>query len=367
MNLRFLLPVVLVGVLAAAGCGGSSKNATTTTAPASTSAGKTTTSASASGDVAVVAGQHITVALLDELMSEAQTNFKLQGKSFPKKGTSDYTTIQGEAIVTLIQQAETQAEAGKLGIAVTSADVDKQLDAIKKSCCGGSEAQYQKALAQQGLTDKEVRDNARAQLYGQRLAAKLTKGITVTPDAIAKYYAAHQSDFKTQPSRTVRYILLGKNKADLASKLLAQLDGAPRATWCTLAKKYSQDPSSSGKCGEASFTQGSTVPEFDKVLFSLPTNKAGKVNSGQYGWFVLEPTAAASPVKTTPLAKATAKIKATILTTKKQAVISAWTTKTQKAYCKTGVITYGSGYKPSPDPCASTGTATSTIPTTTTG
>jgi parvulin-like peptidyl-prolyl isomerase len=363
MNLRLLLPVVFVAVLAAAGCGGGSKSTTTTTGSATSGAGTTTTSASAAGDVAVVAGQHITVALLDELMSEAKTNFKLQGKAFPKPGTSDYTTIQGEAIVTLIQQAETQAEAGKLGIAVTTTDVDKQLDAIKKSCCGGSEAQYQKALAQQGLTDKEVRDNARAQLYGQRLAAKLTKGLTVTPDAIAKYYAAHQSAFRTQPSRAVRYILLGKNKADLATTLLAQLEGAPRSTWCTLAKKYSQDPSSSGKCGEASFTKGQTVPEFDKVLFSLPTNKAAKVNSSQYGWFVLEPTANASAVKTTPLAKATAKIKATILTTKKQAVITAWTTKTQKAYCKTGVITYSNGYKPSPDPCASSGTATTTTPT----
>ena len=136
--------------------------------------------------------------------------------------------------------------------------------------------------------------------------------------------------------------------------------GAPRSTWCTLAKKYSQDPSSSGKCGEASFTQGQTVPEFDKVLFSLPTNKAGKVNSSQYGWFVLEPTAKATAAQTTPLAQATKKIKATILSTKKQAVITAWTAKTTKAYCKPGQITYESGYKPSPDPCTAAGTKTTT-------
>jgi parvulin-like peptidyl-prolyl isomerase len=358
MNPRFLLPAVLVAVLAVAGCGGGSKSTTSTSAaPASSTAAATT---SASGDVAVVAGTHITKALFDELMSEAQTNFKLQGKAFPKPGTSDYASIRSQAVLTLVQQAETQAEAGKLGITVTAGDVDKQLDAIKKSCCGGSDAQYRAALKQQGLTDQEVRDNARAQLYAQKLGQKLTKGVTVTPAAIAAYYAAHKSDFRTQPSRSVRYILLGKNKADLATKLLTQLQGAPRSSWCTLAKKYSQDPSSSGKCGEASFTQGQTVPEFDKILFSLPTNKAGKVNSGQYGWFVLEPTAAATAVTTTPLAKATAKIKATILSTKKQAVITAWTTKTTKAYCKPGQITYESGYKPSPDPCAAAGTKTTT-------
>src|SRR6516225_168238 len=142
MNLRFLFPIVLIAVLAAAGCGGGGKSkTTTTTAAAQTSAGTTTAVASPAGDVAVVAGQHITRALLDELMSEAKTNFKLQGRSFPKPGTSEYSSIRSEAIVTLVQQAETQAEAGKLGIAVTNGDVDKQLDAIKKSCCGGSDAQ----------------------------------------------------------------------------------------------------------------------------------------------------------------------------------------------------------------------------------
>jgi foldase protein PrsA len=232
--------------------------------------------------------------------------------------------------------------------------------AIKKNCCGGSDAQYRAALKQQGLTDQEVRDNARAQLYAQRLGQELTKGIAVTPAAIAAYYASHRSDFQTKPSRAVRYILLGKNKADLATKLLAQLDGAPRSTWCTLAKKYSQDPSSSGKCGEASFTQGQTVADFDNLLFSLPTNRAGKVNSSQYGWFVLEPTAKATAVKTTPLAKATTKIKTTLLNAKKQAVVTAWTKKTQKNYCSSGKITYEDGYKPSPDPCASSSTKSST-------
>ena len=303
---------------------------------------------------------HITKTLFDELMSEAKTNFKLQGRAFPKPGTSDYASIRSQAVLSLVQQAETRAEAGKLGITVTDGDVDKQLETIKKSCCGGSDAQYRAALKKQGLTDQEVRDNARAQLYAQRLGQRLTKGITVTPAAIAAYYSAHRSDFRTAPTRTVRYILLGKNKADLAAKLFAQLEGAPRSTWCTLAKKYSQDPSSSGKCGEASFTQGQTVPEFDKVLFSLPTNKAGKVNSSQYGWFVLEPTAKATVAQTTPLAQATKKIKATILSTKKQAVITAWTAKTTKAYCEPGQITYESGYKPSPDPCAAAGTKTTT-------
>jgi parvulin-like peptidyl-prolyl isomerase len=358
MLVRLLLPAVLLTALATAGCGGSNGAGTSTT---------TTTSSGAASklepsDIAVVGGEHISKTLFNELLSEAKATYKLQGQTFPKPGTSAYSAIRNQALLILVQQAETEAEAGKLGITVTDKDVEKQLRAIKQRCCNGDESKYRATLEQQGVTDQTVRDSTRSNLFGQRLAAKLTRGITVPPAAIAAYYAQHKSSFQTPSTRKVRYILLGKQKAALAATLLHELDGAPRSTWCTLAKKYSQDPSSSGKCGEATFTQGQTVSEFDKLLFSLPTDKAGKVDSQQYGWFVLEPAAAASPAKTTPLASASKKIKATILQTKRQAAITAWTTKTQKAYCKQGVISYEPGYRPSPDPCAASTATTTTTP-----
>jgi parvulin-like peptidyl-prolyl isomerase len=343
MKARFFLPLILLGMLAAAGCGGGGGSSANVQP----------------GDVAVVGGTHIPKAQFDELMSEAKANYKLQGRTFPKAGSTEYSSIKSQAITILVQQAETEAEAAKLGITVTNQDIAKQLKDIKQRCCQGSETKYKAALKQQGLTDQEVRDNARTNAYGQKLAAQLTKGITVAPTAIEAYYIQHQTDFQTPASRPVRYILVGKKKgaAALASSLYGQLKSAPKSTWCTLAKKYSQDPSSSGKCGQASFNKGQTVSEFDTLLFKLPTNKVGKVDSKQYGWFVLVPTAAASKAKTTPVSKAGKQIKATILQTKKQAAISAWTTKTQKSYCK-GKIAYQAGYQPSPDPCAATGTTT---------
>jgi parvulin-like peptidyl-prolyl isomerase len=342
MKARFFLPLILLGVLAAAGCGGGGSS-----------------SSLQPGDVAVVGGTHVPKAQFDELMAEAQANYKLQGRTFPKAGSTEYSSIKSQAITILVQQAETEAEAAKLGITVTDGDIQKQLSDIKKRCCQGSETKYKAALKQQGLTDQEVRDNARTNVYGQKLAAKLTQGITVPPTAIEAFYIQHQSDFQTPSSRPVRYILVGKKAgaSALAASLYNQLKGAPRATWCTLAKKYSQDPSSSGKCGEATFNKGQTVPEFDALLFKLPTNQVGKVNSKQYGWFVLAPTAAATKARTTPVSKAGKQIKQTLLQTKKQAAITAWTTKTQKDYCK-GKIAYQAGYQPSPDPCAATGTTT---------
>jgi foldase protein PrsA len=354
MRSAFLLAAVLVCVIAAAGCGGGNKSATTTTTTSAgaTTAGTTGTSKLQSGDIAVVGPVHITQTQLTALLSEAKANYESQGQAFPKTGTSAYASFRSEAIGALVERAEEIQEAGKLGITVTTGEIQQQVDKTKQQCCAGNEKSYQAALKQNGLTDAELRDNFRTTLYQQKLSAKLTHGITVPESAIKTYYTTHPSDFTTKPSRKVRYILLGKNKSALAVTLDKELTGAGRQAWCTLAKKYSQDPSTAGKCGESSFTQGQTVAEFDKVLFSLPTNTVGKVNSQQYGWFVLEPTAAATPTTTTPLAKATAKIKTTLLDQKKQAAITAWTKKTQKAFCAANLVKYGAGDQPDPDPCA---------------
>ena len=69
----------------------------------------------------------------------------------------------------------------------------------------------------------------------------------------------------------MRHILV-KSKA-LAEPIYSQLKNASSKTWCALAKKYSLDPSSKESCGKSAFTKGQTVAEFDKVLFSAPTNK----------------------------------------------------------------------------------------------
>ena len=340
MRIRYFLPLLLV--VLAAGCGGGGGGAAKLNA----------------NDVAAVGSRHIPKNLFDELMSEAKVNLKAQGQTFPKAGTSGYSTIKSQAVTLLVQEAEKEVEAAKLGITVTPKEVTARLKAVKKQYFKGDEKKYLAQLKQQGLTDKEVRDNIKSQLIGQKLFDKLTKKVGVEPTAIMAYYAQHQSEFSTPASRDLRYILLGKNKEALATSLYNQLKAAPDSTWCTLAKKYSQDSSSAGNCGKATFTKGQTVPEFDKLAFSLPTKTAAKVNTTQYGWFVLQPTAAVKAAKKQSVKDAGKQIQQTLLQTNKNKTMTDWIDKIQKDYCKSGKIRYQAGYKPSPDPCASTGTTT---------
>jgi parvulin-like peptidyl-prolyl isomerase len=353
MKARLLLLPVFLAALIAAGCGGGGGAAEL-----------------APGDIAVVGDAHILKTRFDSLMNQARVNLKIAGQPFPKAGTAQYAGFRSQAVTLLVQEAQREAAAADLGLTVTDKEIQARLDTIKKADppdgFGGSEAKYQAALKAQGITDADVRASIRSQLIATKLFDNLTKDVTVPNAAIVEYYSQHLSEYQTPATREVRYILVGKNKSSLAESLFKQLSGAPDATWCALSKKYSQDPGSKGTCGKPSapFTKGQTVPEFDKLAFSLKTDKLAKVNTKQYGWFVLEPTADIKAGKTTPVEEASKKITDQLLKERKDEFMIKWVDDLQKDYCKGGKINYRVGYKPSPDPCTVTTTSTSTTTTT---
>ncbi|HXR11905.1 MAG TPA: peptidyl-prolyl cis-trans isomerase [Gaiellaceae bacterium] len=176
----------------------------------------------------------------------------------------------------------------------------------------------------------------------------------VTDAQVAAYYNAHKSSYTTKESRDVRHILV--NSKSLADKLEAQLKKG--ADFGALAKKYSKDPSSAPSGGKLTISKGETVPQFDKVAFSIKTGVISPPVHTQYGWHIIEALSAVRPAKVTPLASVKQTIQQTLLQTKKTNTMNAWVAAVKKAYAKK--IAYATGYTPS-------ATTTSTSTTSTTG
>jgi parvulin-like peptidyl-prolyl isomerase len=246
---------------------------------------------------------------------------------------------------------------------VSAAEVQKQLNQLKQKNFGGSEKAYKAALKQQKVTDAQIRDYISETLLDQKIFTAITKGTSVSPNAIAAYYAANIAQYQKAASRSVEEILVGKNQQKLANQIYTQLKAG--ASFAALAKRYSQDPGSKDKGGLFTASKGADVPEFDKAVFD-PTAKTGillkPVNTAQYGWFVIEPLANVTPATVLSESKAAPTIRQQLVQSKQQQVASDWMTKVEKSYCSGGQIAYLTGYAPSPDPCA---TLTAPHPTTT--
>jgi len=341
MKLRYLLPVGLLALLLA-GCGGGGGAANLN-----------------AGDIAVVGNEHITKATFQQVMNQQLLSLKAQGQATPKAGTTAYETLKAQVISVLVQNAEFDAEASKLGVKVSAKDIASQLAAIKKQYFGGSEKKYKQQLKAQGYTDASVREQIREQLLSQDIFDKVTANVTASDKDVQAYYQAHKSQYP--PTRAVDEILVGKNKQSLAETIYNQLKGG--ASFATLAKKYSQDPGSKNQGGAFTANKGQDVPEFDAAVFSAK-NKTGEllppVNTAQYGWFVIK---LVGDIKPTSEAAVADTIKSQLEQQDRNQQMTDWVSKLTKTYCSGGKVKYEPGYAPSPDPCQSLSTATNTTTT----
>jgi len=340
MSRLTVAPVVLALALGLSACGG----------------GGDSTANLESSDVAVVGDTTITKEQFDDLMSTAKASFTQQQRKFPKQGTSEYQTIKSQAVTLLVQQAEREQKAKDLGVEVTDKQIEDRLKQIKQQYFGGKETTYKAQLKKQGLSDAQVRADIKAQLISEAIFKKVTADVKVSDGDVHKYYVEHTDQYKQPASRQVRHILV-KKKA-LADDIYGQLKSG--GDFAKLAKKYSIDTVSAQQGGNYEAVKGRSVAPFDKVAFALKTKEISKPVKTQYGWHVIQALSGVKPAGATPEKQAAAQIKQQLLSEKKNTAVNDWSRDLQKDFCNGSEIKYQTGFKPSPDPCASLNATTST-------
>lgn len=327
------LAAVLAVAAFAAGCGGGSGSVP-------------------DGAVAVVDGTSIPRAELDRLIDRTRSSYESQKRDFPKAGTAEYQALQAQAVTFLVQQEQYRQEAEALGLAITEADIDKELERVRKQFFDGNQKKLEEALAKQDTTIAELRSDIRARVLATKLTEDATKGITVSAADIRKYYDDNKSQYEKDESRSVRHILLAvkdKNGGVDYPKSLAQADDVRAqlvagGDFAALAKKYSQDPGSKDNGGKYEFTRGQTVPAFDKASFTLDTNELSQPVKTEFGYHLIEPLAAVKPKTTQSFESVKAAIKSQLLETKKNDAVSKWAADIRAKY--EGKVAYATGFEP---------------------
>jgi foldase protein PrsA len=242
-----------------------------------------------------------------------------------------FTTLSGQAMDFLIRAYWYQADAHRLHITVTDAQVAKAVAAAKAKGFK-TDAQFQQYLTQSGQTAADVNYRIKVQqLYGKLLARHPT---TVTAADVASYYAAHKSTYAKPESRDLR-IILTKTLAQ-AAKAKAALKGG---NWSAVAKQYSIDPTTKKTGGKLTgVTKGQQDSALTAAAFA-PSATIGKLLGpikGQFGYYLVEVTKI-TPGQQRSLAQSSALIKSTLsqkrATASQNAVNSAakqhWLSKTQ--------------------------------------
>lgn len=331
---RLVAPVAVLGAAAviAAGCGGDSGGSVS------------------SGAVAVVNGEEITQADFDEVLAQVESKYKASKQPLPAAGSQEYQGLQQQIVQYLVGRVQYTQKAEELGVTVTDEQVQERLDRMIKQFYSGSKKKYESELEKQGFTDEQWREQIRMTLIADGLAEKVGADVTVTDEEIEDYYKASAIQYTKQPSREVRHILVPSRK--LADEIHAKIEAGE--SFDALAKKYSTD-SSKDIGGKLTVSKGQTVPEFDKLAFSLKVNEVSKPVKTQFGWHIIEALGPASKGETTPLSEVKASIRERLLSQKKTDAFTAWLEQLKKEYADK--IEYGEGFEPPPAPESTTSTS----------
>jgi foldase protein PrsA len=317
--------------LVAAGCGGSDEVPTNA--------------------VAVVDGSTVTRASLDELLTRAKLSYAAQKRSFPKAGTSEYQTLQTQAVAYLVQRQEYASEAEKLGIQVKDTQIAKKVGQVRKQYFSDNQAKFVQGLKEQGYTEATLREEIRSQLLTEGIYDKVTGAAKVTDADVKSYYAKNKANYSVPESRAVRHILV-KTKAE-ADRIRAELVSG--GDFAALAKANSLDPGSKDQGGKLTVSKGQTVAPFDKAAFSLDTNEVSEPVKTQFGYHIIQPLAAVKAGSVTPLSQVQDQIRTQLVSQKKNDAVNDWVANVEKEY--KGKVQYAVGFEP-PDTSTTTGETT---------
>ena len=304
--------------IAVAGCGsGLPGNAVATVSgnPISTQAFNHWMYVAAKGQAASSPGQPVIVPndppnftkCIAQVRAQIPSLKKISDKQLKTDCTQLFTSLSSQVMDFLIKAYWYQADAHKLGIQETTAEVNAALAKAKKGQFSTA-AQFSTFLKSSGQTLDDVLFRVRV----NELFSKLSKRhpTTVTPAAIAAYYASHTSQYGAPASRNLR-IVLTKTQAEAQAAKTALSHGQ---SWTKVAKQYSTDATTKNNGGLlTNVTAGQQDAALSKAAFAAPLNRSVGPVKGQFGYYVVE-VIKITPATQQTLAQATTTIKQTLTT-----------------------------------------------------
>lgn len=231
----------------------------------------------------------------DDLLEEAdKLKAQLTQMGQAQQAASDQfyrQVLDGMISRTLLTQA-----AKAQGVTATEEEAKKEVEGLRARF-PNAEA-FQQALTAQGISEKELLDEARKQLTVQKFVeSKILADVKVT-DAVAKdFYDKNQAQMKRPEQVHARHILIradanasaeDKQKAKAkAEDLLARAQKGE--DFAKLASENSEDPGSKPNGGDLSwFSRGQMVEPFEKAAFALQPNQISPVVETQFGYHVIQ-------------------------------------------------------------------------------
>jgi len=266
--------------------------ATTATTPTDTAATPTTAGPELKDPVAVVNGEPISKAELEEAFNSA---VQASGAN-PDDLTADQKL---EGYSQLLDDLIMDKLVGKAaeGVEIPQSEIDAEIAKIKAQF--PSEEEFNKQVTAAGQSPEKLSEALGKMLQQQKwMETQLGDKTEVTDEEAKKFYDENQKEFEEPETVKASHILILVGKDDPEDVVKAKLEAAKKAAartkkedFAKVAKEVSEEPGAAESGGDLGyFPKDRMVPEFADAAFSQKVGTVSEPVRTQFGWHVIKVT-----------------------------------------------------------------------------
>jgi peptidyl-prolyl cis-trans isomerase SurA len=198
----------------------------------------------------------------------------------------------------MIQDELLIAKAKEDSIEIPSSMIEQRVrEQLKKMKEEHGAAEFSRQLANEDLTEREVRDRLRKRFHKdavrQRMKNRLIQEISVSPKEIAAFRRRYDSSLP--PVYSVSHIMVSPvpsedRQTEAREKAAAILERVRNGEdFAELARTYSEDPGSGPRGGDLGFFgKGDMVSEVESVVYAMAPGEISEVIQSEFGFHVLK-------------------------------------------------------------------------------
>jgi peptidyl-prolyl cis-trans isomerase C len=227
----------------------------------------------------------------------SEINIYMQRHRRPESQLSEeqMAELRSQILESIIERELLYQKSVMSGIAVESAEVEAQLETIKKRFV--NEAGFDKALEQMGMTEAEVKKEIERGIAIRKLIDREVAASIVVADEESRAFYRQNPDLFKQPEqiRASHILVKADPKASDAEKARArqkiesvQNKIAQGDDFADLAREYSEGPSSVRGGDLGYFQRGQMVKAFEDTAFGLKINEVSPIVETPFGYHIIK-------------------------------------------------------------------------------
>lgn len=242
--------------------------------------------------VALVNGVKITNDEYQRELSFYLQQASQQGRQIPE---NMLPKIRGEILDNLIDRELLYQESRKQNIDIQNEQIDQQLKDIKARF--SSQAEFESVIAQMELSETDLKSQIeRNMAIRELIESQVTQKITITDQETKAYYDSNPKLFKKPEQVKASHILIKVDaNATETQKAQARIEIVKiqqklktGEDFATLAKEYSQGPSSVRGGDLGYFGHGQMVKPFEDAAFALKPNEVSEIVETRFGYHLIK-------------------------------------------------------------------------------